>query len=88
MSETCVMKILLIAIQSSIQKILDPIDLYQIPETVLEQEQENIFFLATSQGWIIATSLYPRAIGIIFGIVLAIMDEPLASFRILRCCSA
>lgn len=41
------MKILLIAIQSSIQKILDPIDLYQIPETVLEQEQENIFFFAT-----------------------------------------
>lgn len=50
MSETHVMKILLIAIQSSIQKILDPIDLYQISETVLEQEQENIFFLATSQG--------------------------------------
>lgn len=44
--------------------------------------------VTTSQGWIIATSLYPRAIGIIFGIVLAIMDEPLASFRILRCCSA
>lgn len=50
MSETCVMKIVLIAIQFSIQKILDPIDLYQIRETVLEQEQENIFFLATSQG--------------------------------------